>query len=120
MCIRCDATKLNDEVNNALIGMSEALIDAMILFQRIFKQVPVESVLDPAERKVYDRLLTFAKGSSEGEGEFAKPTDEQDKGALIEALKKAFPGAQIVVGSPDEIDAMIQKTVAEANGKKSN
>lgn len=110
MCIRCDATKLGDEVNSALADMSEALIDAMILFQRIFKQVPVESVLDPAERKVYDKLLTFAKGSSEGEGEFARPA-EPDRGALIEALKAAFPGAQVIVGSPDEVEAMLDKTI---------
>lgn len=114
MCIKCDTKEKAIEIAGNMLDLADALVDAFSMIEHMKAR---GVALDADEQKVYDRLSPFVRGS---DGGAQQEGGEPDRGALIEALKKAFPGAQIVVGSPDEIDAMIQKHVDEANGRKSN
>jgi hypothetical protein len=114
MCIKCDTKEKALELAGNMLDLAEALADAFGMIEHMKAR---GVALDADEQSVYDRLSPFVRGS---DGAAQAQGSEPDRAALMEALKKAFPGAQIVVGSPDEIGAMIQKTVDEANGRKSN
>lgn len=109
MCIKCKNREMMQDVIGQVFDTSDALIDAFMLVERMKAR---GATLDPDEQKVYDKLSAFVKAGDE-------PTGDTDAGqvpeGLREALQQAFPGATIIVGSPDEVEAMLDKTI---NGNK--
>lgn len=114
MCIKCKNREMLADVAGQVLDMSDALIDAFQLIERLKAKA---SALDPDEQKVYDRLSRYVRGQ-----DAEAPADTQGSevpGGLMDALKAAFPGATIITGSPEEVEAMIEKTI-RSNGRKPN
>lgn len=106
MCIKCDVMQFNAAAAQFSQDMAEALVDAFGIVEHMKAR---GIALDADEQKVYDKLLPYVTG--------ARADDEpgQTREGIVEALKQAFPGAQVIVGSPDEVEAMIDKAT---NGNK--
>ena len=115
MCIKCKTRELASDFLSLTLDTNDALLDALTLLERLKSR---GATLDPDEQKVYDRLSRFVRGE-EPEPQAAQPGTEADAvpPGLREALQSIFPGAQVIVGSPDEIEAMIAKA---ASAKKTH
>lgn len=105
MCIKCKNREMAADVLSQVLDTSDALIDAFMLVERMKAR---GATLDPDEQKVYDKLSRFVKAGDE-------PATVAQAGEVPEGLKEAlqsvFPGATIIVGSPDEVEAMLDKTL---------
>lgn len=111
MCIKCKNREMMQDVIGQVFDTSDALIDAFMLIERMKSR---GAALDPDEQKVYDKLSRFVKAGDEpaGDTEAGQVPD-----GLREALQSAFPGATIIVGSPDEVEAQIEKVINNGNKK---
>ncbi len=105
MCIACKNREMLADVTGQIMDMSAALIDAFQLIERLKAK---GTALDATEQQCYDRLSAFVKAGDE-------PATVAQAGEVPEGLKEAlqsvFPGATIIVGSPDEVEAMLDKTL---------
>lgn len=116
MCIKCKTKEAALDAAGLSLDLADALIDAFQLIERLKAK---GATLDASEQQCYDRLSRFVR-ADDGEAQSAGPEQqgtEPDRTALVEALQKAFPGAQVIIGSPDELDAMIEKATS---GRKPN
>lgn len=105
MCIKCKNREMMQDVIGQVFDTSDALIDAFMLIERMKGR---GATLDPDDQKVYDKLSRFVKA---GDDEAAAADAGQVPDGLREALQQAFPGATIIVGSPDEVEAMLDKII---------
>jgi len=112
MCIACKNREMLADVSGQIMDMSAALIDAFQLIERLKAK---GTALDATEQQCYDRLSAFVKA---GDAPAADATPGEVPDGLREALQQAFPGATIIVGSPDEVEAMLDKTIN--SGKKTH
>lgn len=88
MCIKCKNREMITDVAGQVLDMSDALIDAFQLIERLKAK---GGALDDDEQKCYDRLSRYVKG--------------QDAEAPAEG---AGISVQVVtVDSPDQLDALL-------------
>lgn len=107
MCIKCKNREMAADMLANFLDTSDALLDAFGLIERLKAR---GATLDPDEQKCYDRLSRFVR-AEDGEAESAGPP-----AGIMEALQAAFPGATIVAGTPEQIEAQLE---ASNKGKKS-
>lgn len=125
MCIVCDMEKLNKlhsdaskQMVYALAEATHALIRASQAYRKDITNLNASGLL-AANLAALDTELAKAiqNATSVLNGVDDKPADNAK---LVEALQKQFPGAKVIVGSPDEVEAMMQKEIDAACGHKPN
>lgn len=116
MCIKCKNRENAAQTLANFLDTTDALLDAFMLVERLKAK---GATLDPDEQKVYDRLSRYVR-AEDAPAEAAQPGTEATAvpEGLKEALQSVFPGATIIVGSPDEVEAMLDKTLN--SGKKTH
>lgn len=121
MCIVCDMQKLNqmhaDAAGSLVQTLAEStheLIEVLAEFRSFYSASSDRgAAIDAKAATMIDKATRVLSGVGEP-AEEQRPTRE----GIVEALKQAFPGAQVIVGSPDEVEAMIDK--ATNSGKKTH
>lgn len=115
MCIKCKNREMAADVLAQFLDTSDALLDAFGLVERLKAR---GATLDPDEQKVYDRLSRYVR-AEDAPADAPQPGTEASAvpEGLREALQSIFPGATVIVGSPEEIEAMIAKS---GNSKKTH
>lgn len=110
MCIKCKNRENATRTLANFLDTTDALLDAFMLVERLKAK---GATLDPDEQKVYDRLSRYVRAEAAQPGTEATAVPE----GLKEALQSVFPGATIIVGSPDEVEAMLDKTLNNGDKK---
>lgn len=120
MCIRCDVSKFNQATSAFVSDLAESLVDAIGVIEHMKAR---GITLDADEKAVYEKVFQYAKGSeaqqpaNNAAGFEGRETIPAEAQPFVEALRQAFPGAQVVVGTPEQIEAMLEK---ESKGEKPN
>lgn len=104
MCIKCKNREMISDVLAQVLDTSDAFLGAFQLVERLKAR---GATLDPDEQAVYDRLSRFVHADDAAQAEPSMPE------GLVDALKEAFPGAQVIVGTPEQIQAMLEQAAKD-------
>lgn len=122
MCIICDMQQLNEMHANASLALVKTLAETTLELVTVLGEfrsfysassergkaidVKASAVIDKANRVVQGMTGLKAPGAS----------PEQSAG-IVDALQRAFPGAQIIAGTPEDIEAAIEQIAKKKNDK---